>query len=558
MQDHSIHDRQHRHSKSLWKTVFGPPGTGKTSTLLSIVEREVRDLEPSEVAFVTFTRAAREEAKRRAAKALDCGPDDLEWFRTIHSTAFRLLGLRSEDIMGRDDLQRFADRYGYELSALRTFSEDDDNLDMPLACEDDPLMATLDWARSRMIAPERAAELSPFDVSRDDFRVFVERYTAWRKEIQKHDFNDLLERVVDSELRPLVRIAFVDEGQDLSPIQVKIVERWFADCERVYVAGDDDQAIYTFLGGDPDWLLRLAKSSEVQVLDQSYRVPALAWDMARQAIKENRHRVEKTYMPKSDPGELLVMNREAAIDLIDENETTFVLGRNWRILRGFAGYLRMRGVAFAVERFANWSPLGTGRGPVFRAWTGVVDLAKGRRIGAYACRTIFEYIPSGRAGDGLLPRGSKKRAREHEGQVDLDTLRRWGLDHLASAIERNPTSVLLKLPPALHDELMAIMDRYGYLPKPKVVLTSIHSSKGREADTVVILPEMSKLTYEAYMQGGVAEFEAENRVAYVAITRTKRRLIVCEPESDRHYPYDLYAERARVPGPDVDGWQHGD
>jgi superfamily I DNA/RNA helicase len=86
----------------------------------------------------------------------------------------------------------------------------------------------------------------------------------------------------------------------------------------------------------------------------------------------------------------------------------------------------------------------------------------------------------------------------------------------------------------------------------------MHASKGREAPTVIILPDMTSRTYKAYTMGTRAEVEAENRVAYVAITRTQNRLIVCLPESPRSYPYDDLARRARVPRPDADSWQHGD
>ena len=71
--------------------IFGPPGTGKTTTLLDFVDRALEQgAAPQEIGFLAFTRKAAREAKERAAKRVDLNPDhDLPFFRTLHSLAFR-------------------------------------------------------------------------------------------------------------------------------------------------------------------------------------------------------------------------------------------------------------------------------------------------------------------------------------------------------------------------------------------------------------------------------------------------------------------------------------
>ena len=81
--------------------IFGPPGTGKTTTLLNLVDRALSDNVPSnQIAFFAFTRKAATEAKERAAERFGLNPkEDLPFFRTIHSLAFFFdrLEIRSVD-----------------------------------------------------------------------------------------------------------------------------------------------------------------------------------------------------------------------------------------------------------------------------------------------------------------------------------------------------------------------------------------------------------------------------------------------------------------------------
>ena len=69
--------------------IFGPPGTGKTTTLLNMVEEALSNgTSPNTIAFLAFTRKAANEAKERAAVRFNLDPEnDLPYFRTLHSLA---------------------------------------------------------------------------------------------------------------------------------------------------------------------------------------------------------------------------------------------------------------------------------------------------------------------------------------------------------------------------------------------------------------------------------------------------------------------------------------
>ena len=82
-------------------TIFGPPGTGKTTKLIGIVKESIANgMDPSRIAFMSFSRKAAEEAKTRAVAELNISYKDLPWFRTLHSLAFSWLGMRSQDVFG--------------------------------------------------------------------------------------------------------------------------------------------------------------------------------------------------------------------------------------------------------------------------------------------------------------------------------------------------------------------------------------------------------------------------------------------------------------------------
>ena len=64
------------------------------------------------------------------------------------------------------------------------------------------------------------------------------------------DWNDMINEFVKSKLCPKLKVAFIDEAQDLSIMQWKVVEKIRDNCEILYIAGDDDQCIYKWRGAD--------------------------------------------------------------------------------------------------------------------------------------------------------------------------------------------------------------------------------------------------------------------------------------------------------------------
>ena len=99
--------------------VFGPPGSGKTTYLLSIVETELDSgVHPMEIGYFAFTKKAATEARDRAIQKFPAlRPDsDFPYFRTLHSLAYRCLAISQKDMMSPEHYREFAQEAGIELA----------------------------------------------------------------------------------------------------------------------------------------------------------------------------------------------------------------------------------------------------------------------------------------------------------------------------------------------------------------------------------------------------------------------------------------------------------
>jgi len=509
---------------------------------LEHVDQEIAaGVPPNRIACVTFTRAARQVVLDRVGESFGLGVNDCPWFRTIHSTAYRLLELRPNQILSREQWKKFADRHHYSLSRLEA---DHDALEAvpppPRATKDDLLRYAYSWGRNRRLDPERTLARFPGEgLATGDFRTFLRRLEQYKAEGELLDFNDLLERVLAGGLRPGVEVGFVDEAQDLSPLQLEVVRFWFRPCRQVYLAADDDQSVYTFQGAEPSWLVRLAAECKPKILTLSHRVPRAAHDLAQRIIRRNHIRVPKTYLPAPHAGEVRRETQAGAIKLLDGRVETFVLARNRLHLRPYASALIDRAIPFVVE--GGGAPCPLADPTLIRAVNVSLNIEKGslRVISAGDLGAVLRFVATA---DGLVPRGVKtrvKEAGETEGAFDPNEFcRLHGLESLIERIRHDgPLSVFTRLPRRTRRYIEVLITKYGCIPEPRIRLTSIHGSKGREAELVVLVSDMSRATHRDYMRGRREAQEAENRVFYVGVTRTWRTLVLVRPRSRRHYDF---------------------
>ena len=161
-------------------------------------------------------------------------------------------------------------------------------------------------------------------------------------------------------------------------------------------------------------------------------------------------------------------------------------------------------------------------------------VGQGGAVDAAELAALLDLLPSSRRPGGLCPWGTKTRVNDIAGDVTRSDLVGLGLGPLAEALTQDHIEPLAKVAPADRLYYRALWSEAGKIPKPQVRLSTVHGVKGREADRVILCPALPKVVEMERRRGS---FEAENRIAYVALTRAKHSLGILEPAGRYWFEY---------------------
>ncbi len=303
---------------------FGPPGTGKTTKLLDIMAALLDDAFPSqEIAFITFTRKAANEAKSRAVERFKIHPDNLPWFRTLHSLAFHQLGMNRGEVMGIGDYLNLARELGLSLTFRQVV--DGDGGTMSGLSRGDRLFFMENMARATKRELRQYWEESPNeDIYWYELERLQQTLIAYKRDTGKRDFTDIVSYWILNPIMPNHRVLIVDEVQDLTPLQWEMVDILATQAEEMFIAGDDDQAIFRWAGADVDRLIEMTGNRII--LPQSYRVPQSVQAVAQRIVDKISKRVPKVWHPRPASGSVEYHNQVAQIDM--SRGTWLLLARN--------------------------------------------------------------------------------------------------------------------------------------------------------------------------------------------------------------------------------------
>ena len=294
--------------------ILGPPGTGKTTTLLNLVDEFIqKGIRPKQIGYFSFTKKAATEAATRAADkfGLDI-ENDLTNFRTLHSYAFNQLGMTKEKMMKTEDYKEFGQKCGIPIKTAK-FSNDDGTFN-----SDNEYLTIINTAAvKRMDLLEYYdSRKNIIDIERNTLYLLAEELNRFKKEKNLKDFNDLLENFIEKNIKNTFEVLFIDEAQDLSLLQWDMVRCIWANAKKTYIAGDDDQAIFKWAGADVDHFIALKEEvNDIKVLDQSYRIPGgPIHELSQKIINKVQNRFEKKYKPREEIG---ILKRYSDITQVD-------------------------------------------------------------------------------------------------------------------------------------------------------------------------------------------------------------------------------------------------
>jgi len=540
---------QQDHSLTSEYRIFGPPGTGKTTNLTRQIRRAVERFGPDSVLITSYSRAA---AAELAGRDLPVAPDRVG---TLHSHCYHALG--------RPQIaEANVDEWNTENPHLQiTPAKKQGKLDGEEASEDDSEREKEGDAWLQELGRYRGQMLPPAAWP-PALRQFAAKWEAYKSANGLLDFCDLIDRCLQdvpvAPKRPAV--IFADEAQDLNRMQLTLIRRWGEHANYFIVAGDDDQTIYSFTGASPEAILGPEIPADHKIiLKQSYRVPRAVHAVANRLIQQVTRRQEKNYLPRPVDG---VFSEVAgtwqtpeygvlrtAIEHIERGRTVMFLAACSYMLRPVTQVLRKNAIPFHNPyRRSNgfWNPLRTGRrgstvnrilallaahpssGDALRQWT----------AGEFALWT--EWLTA----KGILKHGAKTRLREWDASrpvtlSDLDAVFEPGaLESLLACFEGDHRALLAwwraRVNAAMQNRIQfpadvaAVRGPQALLECPQVIVGTIHSVKGGEADVVILFPDLSQAGDAAYQRHG-APRDAVIRTFYVGMTRAREALYLADP-----------------------------
>ena len=486
--------------------VLGPPGTGKTTTLLNEVDKYLKQTDPDKIGYFSFTQKAAHEARDRAMSKFNFTEGDLPYFRTLHSLAFKRLGIKKEDVMQRRHYEDLGKKTKYNLDY-----HEYDNEHTGLFTTKSDLLRIVQMAKLRGITPERQYNLKEHtqDISVNDLKQFIYDLNKYKKDYSLIDFADMITEFIKLDKSPKFDVVFIDEAQDLSTSQWQMAKSIWDKTQDTFIAGDDDQAIFRWAGADVDSFI--AQTGKIMQLTQSYRIPQVVHDIASKIVSKIQHRLPKEWRPKTQRGLLSYYDDFEQVNMKKGN--WLVLARTRFMLNDIEDKLHSQGLYFENKFKTNKEQ------DLYKAITDWEDVRKGVDINYDQLVRIASYMSENNFDKNSLKYMDKDAMYQLSGlreRLWLKTDKVW-----YEAFDSAPRKKIRYIRRMReNDEKLN--------STPRIILSTIHGVKGGEQDNVVLLTDLSRNTIRNYEQNP----DDENRLFYVGATRTKTHLHIIRPKDN--------------------------
>lgn len=566
-------------------TVDGPvlllavPGSGKTTVLIARIGYMiyVKNIDPRSILVMTYTTAAADEMKKRFATRFGQELADNITFKTINALCYLIINrysryyshhqvftLVQENQTGQL-LRRIYQKYTNEYTTDSILKE---------------IRTGITYVKNMMLEDNEMKEL------KFSFDHFDDIYNDYLSEMKKHkwmDYDDqlvyarlFLMRVPDllKDYQQRFMYFCMDEAQDTSRIQHEILHLLAEKSQNVFLVGDEDQSIYGFRAAYPQALLHFTENWEnakVLLLEDNYRSTGNIISAASDFISRNMFRHSKNMKAVRQEGEqihiievsgrsgqyrwllekakenkdqfaVLYRNNDSAIPLIDmlnKNGISFHMRANdalffssrivndirdiitfaycpdnreifQRIYYKFSLQISKKMAAEAIEMSAA-----SGNSILFEMENSP-DLQDWLKAKVVHLDQQFKKL-TGIPGDHLIDYITMNMDySSYAGSQNLDLSKIDILKQIADA-QKDGQAFLNRL-----DELESFISNHQNSNDAKLNLSTIHSSKGREYNNVIMLDVIDGILPSK--SDDIQIQQEERRLFYVGITRTKNSL----------------------------------
>lgn len=566
--------------------VIAGAGSGKTTVLTQKITKLVSedDIKPWRILAITFTNKASKEMKERLNKSLVLAGSSVE-VCTFHSFALKLIKMNTEFLMHHDRNFTIADEDDKKRILKRIIKE----LDVDVKVN--TVMYNISSAKAFCQNKEDIQNLID-----PEFILIFQKYQDYLAKHNAFDFDDLL--IYCYELLKIEKVKLkyqekfdnihVDEFQDTSIIQAKILKLLKSDTNKLFIVGDVDQSIYEWRGATISNIMNIEKEFddvELIKLEQNYRSSANILDSANNLIKNNSNRYDKNLITTRPPGEKVKAHRFADAQkeaefiqfevkyLLDLGRTPTEIAILYRynyqskkieesLMRAQIPYQVYGGIRF-YERLEIKDTLCYLR-LIFNqndnlAFLRVINAPK-RSIGAQTLNKIISYSEANNLSYFAAVSEMKLKATAkfvnvineyHELLVnDFEA----NFDDLLKTIGYRDFLLKTEDPGKVDDRFLNIDElKYSIIEALKegdldnylkeivlfsendsnqsgVILSTVHGVKGLEYDNVFIVG-LNEDKFPKYTESE-AELEEERRVFYVALTRARKKVVISNIEFD--------------------------
>lgn len=570
--------------------VLAIPGSGKTTMLLERIKFLSEYIDSSKILNLTFSRIQANDMKKR----FDSKDSN---FMTIHAFCYLIIRNYLKKYNRQVNLiedEKIYNKYNlvgeiYKNINKKKMSKEDLNL----------FFQKISFMKNSLLD---ISYLENVEISNAD-RIYLE-YEKIKKQKHLLDFDDMqvyaLELLNDESLLRSIKNKYkyfqLDEGQDTSLLQFKILEKIVYPENNLLVVADDDQSIYSFRAADPKYLLNfkeIYKDAKIISLDTNHRSGKKIISLASYFIAQNKNRYKKTYKLSRDFDDQIKLkefkNFTKQYDYITENldnKKTGILFRNNISAISLSSYLLDKNIDFSI----NSNILDFFESKIFTDMVNIINFSEDfdnveifsdiyYKISTYLSKDDIESLSHKAINENVFEFYENRDIEDYKKDAlfniekKLKHLRKLKLEKKISFIYKSLSynsyinmksrkymeetvnkdiyieslryfTKSCKSLDEVYEKIKILEKKSKSLIKTNLSLTTIHSSKGLEYDKVFII-DLIKNEFPLIMdeENYFERLEEERRIFYVGLTRARDSLYILTLKNRNNkkvYPSKFY------------------